>query len=382
MNIIAEARRYEQDNREAWNDEHQARWDTMMADADKAKREMDRLQQMAAADEIAARLSEPVSRQIVTTPSGSPDSRFAVGDSMEYRNAMLSYLRTADPAEMRSLNVTVDPSGGYLVPNQMHNAFVSALNEYVAFRQYATVISTTGDYDIPVPNNDGVAYWLSEEGDRTESNETFGQRTLSAHYEGRLQKVSNALLQDSAYDIFGFLTVAFARAFSALEEPAFCTGNGVGKPKGFVTDATVGKTGAAATLTDSDELIDMLYSVKEVYRRRGVWVMADSTICLIRKMVDGLGNYVWQPGIAPGQPETLLAKPIIPCSSMAAVGSSTKPIAFGDFSFYWIADRGTPTLQRLVELYAANNQTGVLMQKRTDGLLTVTEAVKTFLMGP
>jgi len=143
-----------------------------------------------------------------------------------------------------------------------------------------------------------------------------------------------------------------------------------------MSSATLGKSATDDTVIDSDELMDLFYSVGAPYRRRGNWMMADTTICAIRKMVDGTGRYIWEPSYQMGQPETVLGRPIVANNSMEAIAASAKPIAFGDFSFYWIANRGTATIQRLVEKYAEYNQTGFLMQQRVDGLLTITTAVK------
>jgi HK97 family phage major capsid protein len=278
------------------------------------------------------------------------------------------------------LNITVDPSGGYMVPDQMVRTMIQKLNEYADIRRYATVLPTTSDVPIPVANQDGVAYWRGEEEARTESDETVGQVVLNGYFLTALQKVSRALTEDSVFDISAFLSNAFALRFSKAEEPGFTTGNGVGKPTGFMVDAEVGKTAADDLTIDPDEILDMYYSLKAPYRKSAIWTMNDNTMCEISKLKDGAGRYIWQQALALGDPDTIRGRPVVPNTSMADIAASAKPIAFGDFSFYWIADRGNMYLQRLVELYANTGQIGFQMERRMDGKLTISEAIKVFVM--
>ena len=138
---------------------------------------------------------------------------------------------------------------------------------------------------------------------------------------------------------------------------------------------------AASTVTiTADELIDLYYSLKAPYRKNGVWLLNDSTVNSIRKLKDSNGQYLWQPSIKDGETDTLLGKPVYTSSSIANAASGTKPIAFGDLSYYWIGDRQGVTFKRLNELYAANGPVGFLATKRVDARLIVPEAVKILKM--
>lgn len=374
--LVQEMRDYEGQNRANWTADCEGRWNEMNADVDKLTGEIRRLERVQALEAEEARAAESNGNRFQGDPTPGNGEARSIYDTQEYRHAFESFLRTGDQTEMRTLNITVNPNGGYLVPDEFYRNFIRALDEYFPFRQACTVITTNSDVKIPIDNKAGVAYWVAEEGTRQETQETFGQLMLDGHWESYTHKVSLSLLQDSVFDIAGYLNMRYVEAFSVLEEAGFTTGNGVGKPRGFLDNATLGVTTAVNNVIESDDLMDLLYSVKSGYRRRGRFLADDTTIGYIRKMKDGFGNYLWAAGLQPGQPDMLLGKPIDACNSMDAIGSAAKVIAFGDFSYYYIVDRGRPVIQRLVELYAATGQQGFIMQKRVDGLLTLPEAVK------
>ena len=108
--------------------------------------------------------------------------------------------------------------------------------------------------------------------------------------------------------------------------------------------------------------------------------MNDATIKVVRKMKDENGQYLWQPSVRDGEPDTLLGRPIYASAFMPTIAASAVPIIFGDYSYYWIADRQGRVFKRLNELYAGNDQTGFLATQRVDGKLTLAEAVKKLTM--
>ena len=140
--------------------------------------------------------------------------------------------------------------------------------------------------------------------------------------------------------------------------------------------AETGITAASATAVTADELIDLYYSLKSPYRRNAVWTLNDSTVKAIRKLKDGNGQYLWQPGITAGAPDMILGRPVRTSAYMPAIAAGAKTIAFGDFSYYWIADRQGRSFKRLNELFAATGQVGFLASQRVDGKLVLPEAVK------
>ena len=134
-------------------------------------------------------------------------------------------------------------------------------------------------------------------------------------------------------------------------------------------------TAGAAAIT-LDELMDLFYSLKSPYRRKGVFLMSDSTVKAIRKLKDSTGQYLWQPSIKENTPDTILSRPIYTSVFMPEIGAGKKSIAFGDFDYYWIADRQGRTFKRLDELYAKNDQVGFLGTQRVDAKVILGEAIK------
>lgn len=144
----------------------------------------------------------------------------------------------------------------------------------------------------------------------------------------------------------------------------------------MTTQATAGVTAAGTAAVTADELVDLYHSLKPQYRQAAVWTMKDSTVKLVRKLKDSEGQYIWQPGLQAGQPDTILNAPLRVTDGMPAAAAGAVSVLFGDFSHYMIADRSGVSMQRLNELYAANGQIGFKAFKRTEGKLILTEAVK------
>lgn len=140
--------------------------------------------------------------------------------------------------------------------------------------------------------------------------------------------------------------------------------------------AETGVTAASATAVTADELMDLYYSLKSPYRKKSVWVLNDSTIKAIRKLKDTNGQYLWQPSLTAGTPDTILGRPVKTSAYMPTIAAGAKTIAFGDFSYYWIADRQGRSFKRLNELFAATGQVGFLASQRVDGKMILAEAVK------
>ena len=283
-------------------------------------------------------------------------------------------------AGWRGEGIGTDSEGGYLVPDEYERTLVEALEEENVFRQMAKVIKTSsGDRKIPVVASKGTASWIDEEGAFPESDDSFGQVSIGAYKLGTMIKVSEELLNDSVFDLQSYISREFARRIGAKEEEAFFTGDGKGKPLGVLAakgGAEAGVTAASATAVTADELMDLYYALKSPYRKKSVWVLNDSTIKAIRKLKDGNGQYLWQPSLTAGTPDTILGRQVKTSAYMPAIAAGAKSIAFGDFSYYWIADRQGRSFKRLNELFAATGQVGFLASQRVDGRLILAEAIK------
>lgn len=328
-------------------------------------------------------LSQPLNKPLTGRPvSGGVEKEKTGRASEEYKanfwNAMRS--KVPLPRVVNALEEGTDSEGGYLVPDEYERTLVEALEEENVFRQLAKVIRTSsGDRKIPVVATKGTASWIDEEGAYTESDDSFGQVSIGAYKVGTMIKVSEELLNDSVFDLESYIAKEFARRIGAKEEEAFFTGDGSGKPLGVLAatgGAETGVTAASSTAVTADELMDLFYSLKSPYRKKAVWVLNDSTIKAVRKLKDSTGQYLWQPSLVAGTPDTLLGRPVKTSAYMPVIAAGAKTIAFGDFSYYWIADRQGRSFKRLNELYAANGQVGFLGSQRVDGKLVLSEAVK------
>lgn len=328
-------------------------------------------------------LSQPLNKPLTGRPvSGGVEKEKTGRASEEYKanfwNAMRS--KVPLPSVVNALEEGTDSEGGYLVPDEYERTLVEALEEENVFRQMAKVIRTSsGDRKIPVVATKGTASWIDEEGAYTESDDSFGQISIGAYKVGTMIKVSEELLNDSVFDLESYIAKEFARRIGAKEEEAFFTGDGSGKPLGVLAaagGAETGVTAASSTAVTADELMDLFYSLKSPYRKKAVWVLNDSTIKAVRKLKDSTGQYLWQPSLVAGTPDTLLGRPVKTSAYMPMIAAGAKTIAFGDFSYYWIADRQGRSFKRLNELYAANGQVGFLGSQRVDGKLVLSEAVK------
>ncbi len=344
-------------------------------------KEIERLERQEAFD---AELNRPVNKPLTGKPGGKEaDGEDKTGRaSDDYRknfwNAMRS--KVPMPAVTNALQIGTDSEGGYLVPDEYERTLVESLEEENIFRQMAKVIKTSsGDRKIPVVASKGTASWIDEEGAYPESDDSFGQVSIGAYKLGTMIKVSEELLNDSVFDLQSYISREFARRIGAKEEEAFFTGDGKGKPLGVLAatgGAETGVTAASATAVTADELMDLYYSLKSPYRKKSVWVLNDSTIKAVRKLKDSTGQYLWQPSLTAGAPDTILGRPVKTSAYMPAIAAGAKTIAFGDFSYYWIADRQGRSFKRLNELYAASGQVGFLASQRVDGKLILAEAVK------
>ena len=214
---------------------------------------------------------------------------------------------------------------------------VATLEEENVIRKHAHVFTTSsGSHKIPVVSTRGTAAWVDEEGQIPESDDAFGQQLIGAHKISTLIKVSEELLNDSAFDLENYFATEFARRIGNAEEAAFLTGNGSGKPTGILADiggAEIGVTAASETAITADEIIDLFYSLKSPYRKKAIWVLNDRTIKAIRKLKDSNGQYLWQPALHEGEYDTILGKRIYTSPFAPEIGAGAKTIAFGDFSY-------------------------------------------------
>ncbi|MGN0801470.1 MAG: phage major capsid protein [Candidatus Faecivicinus sp.] len=365
--------------------EDSAAYDKMEAEVVEMGKTIERMERQEALD---LELDRPTARAITdkpNTPEGKPTPKKATATD-EYNTAFWRVMRdkAVHPDVYNVLRIGEDEHGGYLVPDEYQRTLIEALQEQNIFRQLAHVISTSsGDRKIPVAVSKGTAAWIDENAAYPESDDSFGQISISAYKLATMIKVSDELLHDSVFDVPSYIAREFARRIGAAEEEAFFVGDGAGKPTGILSatgGAEIGVTAASATAITFDEVMDLYYSLRSPYRRSAVFIMNDSTVKALRKLKNGNGDYIWQPSVTAGTPDTILNRPVYTSAFVPALAGSAKPILFGDMNYYWIADREGRRFQRLNELYAPNGQVGFLSSERVDGKLILPEAVKCLQM--
>ena len=360
-----------------------AAYEKMEADVVSFGKEIDRLERQQALD---AELARPVNTPITGKPAAPSGEEKTGRASAEYRSSFWNAMRSKVPSHevMNALQVGTDSEGGYLVPDEFERTLVEALEEQNIFRTLAHVIQTSsGDRKIPVVASKGSASWVDEEGAIPESDDKFGQVSIGAYKLGTMIKVSEELLNDSVFDLEAYISREFARRIGNREEEAFFTGDGTGKPLGVLAEAGGAEVGVAANAVaafTADEVFDLFYSLNAPYRRRAVFVMNDATVKALRKLKDNNGQYLWQPSLTAGAPDTLLNRPVYTSAFMPTLEAGAKAVLFGDLSYYWVADRQGRSFRRLGELYAPTGQVGFLATQRVDGKLILPEAVKVMQM--
>lgn len=346
--------------------------------------EIERLEQQAQIDaQLAAPTSTPVHGNPKTGAPKDKDNRPTA--TAEYSDAFWNMIRARGSYGeiVGALSIGQDSEGGYTVPDEFEKKLVQALEDNNLFRGLATVIRTSsGTRKIPIAQDNGEASWIDEGEEIPESDTTFSQTMLSAYKLGTMIKISNELLNDSAFDLATYIAQRFGVRMGNAEERAFITGDGVGKPLGLLDDACaqMGVTAAAVDKVTFDEIFKLYYSLRAPYRKKAQFLCNESMVLQLMTLKDNNGNYIWKPGLDIGKPDTLLNRPLRTSSFMPGLAAGNKAMTFGDYSYYWIADRQNRTFRRLNELYARTDQVGFMTTQRVDGKLILPEAVQCLQM--
>lgn len=366
--------------------EDAATYDRMEKEVTDLTKDIDRLQRQ---EEIDKMLNQPTSKPITDRPEAPKAAEKTGRASDAYKKAFWDNIRhPGNPMVRDVLEEGTDGNGGYLVPVEFEHTLVRALDENNVMRSIGCkVITTQNERKIPVADGHTIAAWTAENGAYQESNPTFTQKSINAYKLTDLIKVSDELLADSFFDIEGYISEEFGRAFGEAEEDAFINGtvqsgqSEIDRPTGLFAAAAKGGapngvTAASATDITADELINLVYSLKAPYRGKAKFLMNDATVSAIRKLKDKNGVYLWQPSLTAGEPDRLLGYELYTSPKVPVLGAGARAVAFGDFSCYWIADRAGRTIKRLNELYATNGQVGFTCTERVDGKLILSEGIK------
>lgn len=325
------------------------------------------------AERREAELSKPINSPITGKPFLSDTDNEKTGRASDaYKNAMLSAMRSNFRNVSNVLQEGVDADGGYLVPEEYDHRLIDVLDGENIMRTLATKITTAGQHKINIAATKPTAAWIEEGGSLSFGDATFDQIYLDAYKLHVAIKVTEELLYDSSFGLENYIITQFGKALANAEEEAFLNGDGKAKPTG-IFDAKAGGQ-IAGTLTSaikSDDLIDLVYGLKRPYRKSSSFIMNDATLASLRKLKDNNGTYIWQPSYKEGEPDRVLGY-AVHTSSFAP----TNKIAFGDYSYYNIGDRGSRSFAELRELFAGNGMIGFVAKERVDGKLILPEAVQ------
>ncbi len=355
-------------------------YDRMEKEITDLTKEIDRLNRQAA---IEAQLNQPTSAPLSNMPTSTGEKVKKGRASDQYVKDMLTAMRTNFHQVSDILQEGVDADGGYLVPEEWDSRLIDVLNEENIMRGLATQITTSGEHKINIAGAKPTAAWIEEGGALQFTDAKFGQKILDAHKLHVAVKVTEELLYDSMFDLASYITTQFGIAIANAEEDAFLNGDGKGKPTGLFDEAnggTVAKT-LTGTKLSTDDVLDLVYALKRPYRKKASFIMNDQTLAALRKLKDNNGAYIWQPSYQAGEPDRLLGY-AVHTSAFAPELAAGKPVmAFGDYSYYNIGDRGTRSMQELRELFAGNGMIGYVAKERVDGLLVLPEAVQILKAG-
>lgn len=424
--LVAEMRQLAEENADNWSEEQEQRWTQINADVDTLKEQIDAIEaadyRRARVEEIATRITE-TSRAL--RPSFLADMRdtnreqevagpehravalqawmrhqfgeplterheracqltgvsltrkeidIPITDTL-FQRQLHDRIRDLHPAQFARALSALQDSGGAVTIDQGFIATVEqALLFYGPMRQTSEVLRTAQGNDLPWPTVNDTTNTASRVGENatiSDTDVTFGSVTFRAYKYTTMVRVPWELLDDTAVNLSALLGALLGERISRKQNTDFTTGTGGDSPKGITLSSTAGKTTASATAIAADELIDLLYSVDPSYRTMSAAWMAHNGIWqAIRKLKDGNGQYLWQPGMQMGQPDVMLGHRIWMNNDMqSTVATATKTVLFGDLSKYKIRDVNSVTIRTLQERYADSGQIGVLGWMRSDGHL-------------
>lgn len=282
--------------------------------------------------------------------------------------------------EYKAMSVSNNTTGGYLAPAEYVRDILKTVTEISPARQLARV-RTTGNKSILLPKRTGqfAAVWTAENATRAETTGlTYGMLEVFTHELYALIDISEQNLEDSAFNLAAEIASEASEQFAVAEGTAFVTGSGVGKPEGFMTNSSVGFTvsGSAAAVA-ADGLLSLKHSLKTAYTRNATWALNRTTLGSVRKLKDGTTTqYVWQPGLALGKPNTIDGDPYVEVPDMPSEGANAYPVAYGDFSkAYTLVDRVAMAMLRDPYTQATSGNIRFLFRRRLGGMVVMPEAI-------
>ncbi len=356
-------------------------------------------------EEIQTKLQQTEERLIMldrkSLMAARPHLAAATDAGAPHQKAFNAYLRSGDDDALRGLEIdsksmstAVNSDGGYLVDSQTSETVASILNSTASIRSIASVVNVEAtSYDVLIDTTDVGAGWATELGAVTETaTPQIDRITIPLHELSALPKASQRLLDDSAFDIEGWLAGRIADKFARAEAAAFINGDGIDKPTGMLTKPVVddsvwawGNLGYVPTGTDGDigngdAIVDLVYALGAQYRANASFVMNSKTAGVVRKLKDLDGRFLWSDGLAAAEPARLMGYPVVVAEDMPDVATDSMSIAFGDFNAgYTVAER--PDLRVLRDPFSAKPHVLFYATKRVGGDVSDFAAIKLLKFG-
>lgn len=320
--------------------EERSQYDQMNADLDAAA---ETIRSIEESEQRNAEAAEALQRIMDQRPVEPREQENTALRSFLRGEARAFDLKPDGKVDYRALTKGTATAGGNTVPTSFYDQLIAHMIEVSGVLMAGpTVLNTDSGESIEVPTTTAhsSAAIVAENAAIGASDPAFAKRTLGAYKYGVLLQVSNELLSDTGVDLEGYLAMQAGRALGNAFGAHLVTGTGSGQPTGVITSATTGVTGGTGVAGGftADNLIDLYFSVIAPYRNSAScgWLMKDATLANVRKLKDTTDQYLWQPSIQAGAPDTLLGKPVHTDPNVAAVATSAKSVAFGDFSAYFV----------------------------------------------
>lgn len=289
-------------------------------------------------------------------------------------------------AEYKALNVGTSTEGGYLAPIEFVREIIKAETLMSPVRSLVRV-RQTGARALEIPKRTGIvaAQWVAELGTKVDTNQlNYGMEEIALHEFFAMVDLTQQMIEDAVFNMESEIATEASEQFAVAEGNVFVTGDGKGKPEGFLNHAEVVSvaSGSALTIKDADGTADGLlkglkYGLKSAYAANGTWTMNRTTMGTLRTMKDANKNYIWQPGIAQGRPNTIDGDPYVELPDMPSEGAGTTPIAYGDFrrAYTWV-DRLRMEMLRDPYTQATSGKIRHIMRKRVGGRVMLGEAIR------
>ncbi len=340
---------------------------------------------LEAAFDNAVIMSTPVTRPVLASESIANPARNAFVDG---------YLRRGAEVELKSFAGNVAADGGFAVPREIDELIDALLKSASPIRAVANVVQVgSAGYRKLVTRNGVSSGWASEVAARPATNTPVFEEIVPPFGELYAQpSATQAMLDDAQFDVENWLADEIATEFAKAEGTAFVNGDGINKPKGFLSYGTSNTSDATRTFgtlqyvasgaasdfiatNPQDKLIELVHTLRAPYRQGATWVMNSSTLAKVRKFKDSTGAFIWQPGIVTGQPDALLGYPVIESEDMPDIAAGALSIAFGNFKAgYLIAERSETNVLR--DPYSNKPYVNFYATKRIGGAVTNSEAIK------